>query len=345
MLSLDKCKKGRLTKHWDTIVDNGRVLKLTGATILYLTELDIEILNNQYDFEQFEFLKVYTSERGQMPKWFIDLTDMYFTGKNTLKEIDIVEYGKAKSKLNAIYGCSASALVRDKIIMDVTTGEWSSEVEDVEAGLKKYYNSRNNFMRYQFGCWITSHCRYRLAKMIEFIGYDNFLYADTDSIFYKSNDEIEAKLEKLNEENRKHCLEIGAGIYDINNNFVEYMTFEDEKDNIEEFKFLHAKCYGFVDKDKKLHITVAGVTRNYRNDRTKTREDELGSLENLKDGFTFKECGGTTASYIHQEARVETVEGHQTELASGVIISEVEYTIKDINTCMLTENIFVELKQ
>lgn len=311
------------------IEDNGRVLQFTGATVLHLTELDYKWIMKQYDFETVKILEMYTADRGYLPQWFSDLTDSYFLKKNTLKNVDELEYMKSKNKLNSIYGMTATALVRDEWVMDEFTGEWTINKQDPEESLDKYYNSKNSFMSYQYSLYVTAHCRDRLLSMIEEIGYNNFLYADTDSIFFKSNFAIENRINCINQYNYSDCLVRGAGIKDNKGRFIEYMTFEDEKDNITAFKFLHAKCYGII-SDGELKITIAGVTSKWRDGSGRTREEELGSLDNLENGFTFHQCGGTSSHYTEELPSVEDIEGHPTELASACIIRDTDYTIKDI---------------
>lgn len=312
--------------------DNGRILTFTGTTVLHLTELDYKWIVEQYNFEDIEILEMYTAERRPLPEWFTRLTDKYFHNKTNLKNIDEFEYMKSKNKLNSIYGMTATDICREEWKLNTKTGEWSHEQPDIDTALKKYYKSRNNFMSYQYGLYVTAHCRDRLLTMIKnVIGYENFLYADTDSAFYIWNEEIEKRINDYNADNMAKCLDIGAYIHDNDGNVVEYMVFEDEKDEITSFKFLHAKCYGMISHGK-LKITVAGVTSKQRTDKTKTREDELQSLDNLENGFIFRECGGTTSFYTECEPRTELVNGHTIEYSSACIIRDVEYTIKDYRT-------------
>lgn len=329
ILSAHKVLKGRMTEIIK-VEDNGRILEFTGTTVLRLTELDYKWVMKQYDFEEVKILEMWTAERDYLPKWVNVLTDKYFLNKNTLKEIDPLEYAKSKAKLNAIYGMFATALNRDEWIMDELTGEWSSNSPDLEEALSKYYNSRNSFMSYQYGVYVTAHCRDRLLTMIEeVIGYDNFIYADTDSAFFFTDEEINNNINEINRINREECIRRGAGVYNDKGEFIEYMAFEDENDDITEFKFLHAKCYGMISKGK-LAITIAGVTSKWRDGSGRTREEELGDLDNLEDGFVFEQCGGTSCFYTEDLPTVEEIDGHITEYASACIITDVNYTIKDL---------------
>lgn len=348
-ISYSKCKKVEGAKF---INDNGRVLRCNGLFELTCTELDFEIILEQYNYTNIYIYEIYISKKGRLPDWFRNITKEYFYRKNLLKwqienEIDEekrieleIEYMKSKNKLNAIYGMSATDIVRQEIVFNYDIMDWEKiKNEDISETLFKYYRSRNNFMSYQFGCWVTSNCRYRLHKMIsEVVGYDNFIYADTDSIFYKSTPEIEKRIEDINEKNRKECFKNGDYV-EVNGKKIEFMTFEDEKENITQFKFLHSKCYCYVTSDEKMHLTVAGVGKYWKEDEGKpykerrTRVDELGSIENFKNNFVFKHCGKTNTLYCEVgEPKKTKIKKHEIEYGSSAIIRDGEVTLHDMFT-------------
>jgi hypothetical protein len=64
-----------------------------------------------------------------------------------------------------------------------------------------------------------------------------------------------------------------------------------------------------------------------------TNAQELGDIDKLDDGFIFKHCGGTRAIYIERTPVKVQINTHNTELASGVIIENIE---KEINDTMFT---------
>ena len=89
---------------------------------------------------------------------------------------------------------------------------------------------------------------------------------------------------------------------------------------------MHAKCYAYVDLDDVLSCTIAGVTANNKklpdDPEFMTREDELKDIDNLRDGMTFVQCGGTNSLYVDREPEILTIEGHITEVASACIIRQ-----------------------
>jgi len=162
-------------------------------------------------------------------------------------------------------------------------------------------------------------------EFVEFIGYDHFLYADTDSIFYITDDEIEAKIEARNKEFRD--------IDDANGYYIEYEgkrtyynQFELEKEEITRFKFLHAKCYAYDLANDEMKVTIAGVSKHGRNKNSRVKE--LGSLEKFKSGKKFVDCGGTRVAYVHHKPDTTYVDGHLIEYGSSAIIMETDKTLK-----------------
>lgn len=333
----------------EIIDDNGRVLYTNDCyTTIVLTDLDLEIINSQYSFD-YIISNVVAFKKGKLPKYMLDTIDEQFLNKTKFKKIHkqlemekgendsetieaLVNLMKAKNLLNAIYGMTATRPIRDNYtISNVKEMSWKKEnIINIQEELDTYYNSYNNFMRYQWGAWCTSLARYELYMYITTIGYENIIYCDTDSIFYFSSKKIEKKIEKLNKIKRQQAIKNNAYVI-FDNKKIYYDCFEEEE-NLKQFKFLHAKCYGYITQRNEFCVTIAGVTRdNGKTGSEKiTREEEIGSLDNLTNGFIFNECGGTRAIYTDNEATTMNINGHKTEISSGCIIEKVTKTLSSI---------------
>ena len=344
---------GKAADYVPTIDDNGRVLRAQGTSVVSLTELDLKWIRKQYRFK-YRILEVYAARRGPCPSYLLDTVKDKYHGKTAYKdkvkelrkagapanEILDAETSLMKSKngLNGIYGMSATNPVRTDYSMDAA-GVWSVEhltVEMVEEKLDKFYKSRNSFMSYQLGVYVTAHARDELMTVVELIGYENILYVDTDSAFYVSTPESEARIKEYNERKQEHAEAIGA--YITHNGKKTYFdAFDDEEEEIIRFRSLHAKAYGYETREEKdgkeeirLHCTIAGVPERGRN--RKTRIKELGSLENLRSGFVFKYCGGTRCVYIEHPPTTLDIDGHLTEVAGAAVILPVEKTLSGLIT-------------
>ena len=365
--------------------DNGRVLRMDGATVITCTEIDLKWILKQYRIGGLTFLTIRTARKGKFPKYLQDTVDKFFFQKSDLKaqvkELEeagvhedddtMIDLARtlmiAKGMLNGIYGMSATDPVRD-IVTELVNGEWRVEhsnkfAKDIIAELlDNFYDSRNSFMSYQYGVWTTANARNELMEFIEAVGYENFIYCDTDSIFYFSNDEIEAKIEGINAHFREVDDETGCYITTSQGKRIYYNQFDLEKEDIRSFRFLHAKCYAFEtwEKDKLvLHCTIAGVAKKVKKwvtdengnkvEKEYTRVGELGCIDNLKEGYTFVDCGGTSAVYNFDVPHEIMINGHLTEVASCVIIvdstkklnsqeslEEIDWDWSVYNECMET---------
>lgn len=345
------------------ISDNGRVLEYKGACLLSVNEIDMKWIEKQYTFEIF-IDKVYISKKGKLPDFLIKTVDFFFKGKTEYKKVvkdykkkyenneislDLlldaeINLMKSKSGINGIFGCTFTKPVRDDFYMD-EKGKWhkGSIIEhddgtiehkkiDINKALEEYYDNRNNFMRFQFGCWVTANARDELMTIIELIGYENFIYCDTDSIYCILTKDTQEIINNFNKENNKKAEELKAYIT-INNKKVYYNVLEDEEDIIESFKFLHAKCYGMIINNKKevitkdneykhMEVIIAGVTRFSKNKKI-SREKELRYLDNLNKGYKFVKCGGTKAKYIENDIMLY----NNNITSSSCIITDTEKTL------------------
>lgn len=342
-VQLDKCIK-----------DNGRIIYYKGICEVCVNEIDLAILVKQYTFS-YRIVDVYTFDKKPYPKYIQETVDKYFYDKTLYKDKEREiekKYGEnskewiethsllmiSKGDLNGIFGMTDTDPVHIKY-EENDNGEWVSETmsdDDISDALNKYYSGWNNFMSYQLGVWTTANARKQLIELIELIGYENFIYCDTDSIFYFSTPEIEEKIENYNREKRELGDKNGWFV-EVNGRKVYYNQFDLEDEDIISFKFLHSKCYAYeVRKIKdgkeviELKTTIAGVKRNGRNDNTRVKE--LGNIDNLAGNFKFVDCGGTQIKYITHNPTTAYINNHLTEFASSAIIFDVEKVLHGMYT-------------
>ena len=350
-LQHSKCLLGASPGWKATVKDNGRVIKSVGVTVLTMTEIDWDILRKQYKFEsEPQIMSVTASKRGPIPEYLRELVDVYFTEKTVFKDLvkkldaegaaaAVIQDAetslvKSKNRANGIFGMTATDPVRLDYELSEETWEWSHtelSKELIEEKLDKFYKSRNSFMRYQIGVYVTALARKDLMSMYWIIGPENFLYGDTDSIFYLSTPEIEERIEAENKRRYDEAIANGAFVT-ANGKTVTYDAFELEKhkgdtERITEFRFLHAKAYAYTTDDGELHVTVAGVSA--RDAKGYTREQELGNIDNLRSGFTFRRCGSTTSIYLVGEPERVWVGEHLVETAGGCVLMPTTKTLHD----------------
>lgn len=324
------------------LIDSDDVLKINGKVVyakrlkIAVCELDFAIIESQYTYKNIRVGNMLLFERGAAPKWLQNEVMYYFKNKCELKGIDDELYSKSKAFLNSIYGMTATAILRQVFQLDsdmIITKQKDKDEEAKQKALTKYYKSYNSFMPYQLAVYTTAWARYALFEMIENVGYDNFIYCDTDSAFYLETPENKERMEAYAQSCRDNAIKHGAYIGN------KYLGEPTDEAPIRAFRGLHAKCYAMEEYDKDtgdyvLKVTIAGIPKKATKfidgkPVTMTNAQELGDIDNLVDGFKFKHCGGTRAIYNERPIEIKDINGHKTELASNVIIDSIEKEIND----------------
>ena len=329
-----------------------RALKVNGKVVyastlrMVVSELDFAMIRSQYTWQEnsLRIANMIIYERGEFPQWLKGEVMEYFKNKCTLKHTDPELYQKSKNMLNAIYGMSATAPLRETFkftadeendihIEDMIMGKVKRTKDEEKSALEKFYNSRNSFMPYVLGIYTTAHARFALYEMIRAVGYENFLYCDTDSVFYLETPENKITMDAYKEKCKQRAIAAGAYVGD------NYLGMPTDEAPLRAFRALHAKCYAMEELNEKtgkyeLSVTIAGIPKKSTKfikgkAVTKTNAEELGKIDNLYDGFTFSYCGGSRAIYNEMPKQTITIRGHKLEVESSVIIDNIDKEISD----------------
>ena len=194
-------------------------------------------------------------------------------------------------------------------------------VPDPEKGPEDYireYQARG-WLPYQWGVWCTCYARLKLEAGIRAIPPGAFLYADTDSV--KFIGDYAERFEVLN----KNYLHPDLCAADPSGELHFIGIFERDDDGakgnpIRRFKTMGAKKYAYEDNDG-LHVTISGVHK-------KKGAHELGRLENFKEGFVFRDAGGSCSYYNDDpDPAVYRVDGREIRISSNVYIEDSTYTL------------------
>lgn len=278
------------------LYDNGRILKADLILSFTCTDVDWEIIKQQYDFE-YEILTVAHARYGKLPESFRKCVLSYYTGKTELKGKDGDEehdeefytllYNKMKNLLNAQYGMMAQCPVKYDIkYINSRDGLFSEDMTaDEEELLKKYY--KRAFLVYQWGVWVTANARKHLQTGIDACGV-GFIYCDTDSCKYVGS----VDWDKVNAPYKKRSMQSGAVAVDTKGKKHYMGIFEREPDMLE-FKTMGAKKYAYRSINGNLHITIAGVNKHIG----AIELERSGGIAAMKEGFVFKYAGGLEARY------------------------------------------------
>lgn len=178
----------------DGIIENGRIMQ-ADQVILTICEIDLAVILSVYDCEVEACENVMTSNKAPLPDTLIKIILKYFQQKTELKgNPEMAEiYRLSKEKLNGIYGCSATALVRPKYKANGETLETDQFPDDYKPG---------KVLPYQIAVYVTAYLRRDLNYFKNALGKD-FIYCDTDAIYYRENADFESTVEAYNARNRQ----------------------------------------------------------------------------------------------------------------------------------------------
>lgn len=315
---------------------NGKIVAAKQLTIA-ITEVDFKWIKRQYIAGNMKVNNMLIFKRGVMPDWLKKEVMSYFKYKCTMRDTDPLLYSRSKAFLNSIYGMTATTILRDEYELDENMIFTAKTYEDAQAEnekrLSKYYRSYNSFMPYQFAVYTTAWARDALFTMIECVGYDNFLYCDTDSVFYIETPENVEKMQNYTLYCKNRAIKAGAYVGS------KYLGEPTDEPPLRAFRALHSKCYAMEELNEKtgeyeLNVVIAGIPKKsikWKNGEPveMTNAEELSTIDNLQDGFIFKHNGGTRCVYNEQPPEVRNINGHITELASSAVIDTIEKEISD----------------
>ena len=286
---------------------NGRVLEAE-EVMLTLTNIDYMILKSEYDFEGLSVADFYFARKGYLPE------ELRFEKKTMLKDVESheYEYMKSKNKLNSIFGMMVTDIIHSEISFD--GNDYNIKTPTVEEALEQYYNSRNNFLSYQWGVWVTALARQELRKGIEAVGMDN-IYNDTDSV--KALAGHAQDFEKLNDVIIKQCKARGIINYLVRDKKRFYLGTWDNEGRYEQFKTLGAKKYVYT-QEGELHL---GLDKEKGANYLKS----IGGVPAFKKGVVFHDSG-RTASYYNFTDKITTMSRDEYTWQNGSNIAIVDET-------------------
>lgn len=247
------------------VVNNGRVYdaELIETTI---TDVDFNIIEKVYEWDKISIANVKGFVKAYLPKSIIESILNLYQDKTTLKGVDgkEVEYLLSKGMLNSVYGMCVTDVVKDEHVFNET---WGVERVDVDEKIDEYNKSKNRFLFYPWGIWVTAYARRNLWTAILNIG-DDYIYSDTDSIKMLNFDSHKEYVERYNKHIGKKLADMMEH-YKLNVDLLAPKTIQGKakplgiwefEGNYSHFKTLGAKRY-LVKENGEFHLTVAGLSK------------------------------------------------------------------------------------
>lgn len=334
-LSTSKCHELQ-----NPIVNNGRVNSADLLTAT-LTNVDFKIMAACYNWETISISNAFYAHLGYLPKPIITSILNLYQDKTELKDVEgfEVEYLLSKGMLNSIYGMSVTDVVKDETFYEGDT--WYKETPYIPEKIDEYNNSRNRFLYYAWGIWVTAYARLNLWTGILAVK-DDYIYSDTDSLKLLNHDKHIPYIEWYNKKavSKLHAM---ADYYNIDRNLFAPKTIKgiqkplgvwDFEGCYSRFKTLGAKRY-LVEENEKLTLTVAGLSKQNgvkymikkaNGDNTKVFEMFDNSLY-----IPVDETGKMTHTYIDepQTLKVKDYKGNSKTVhtLSGVHLEPCDFTL------------------
>lgn len=290
------------------IVNNGRIAYADELRTT-MTEQDYFIYQQYYEWDDFQIADMRIYKKGYLPTDFIKAILKLYKDKTTLKGVKgkEVEYLQGKSMLNACYGMAVTDIVRDENLYNADG--WDVKKADIEEQIEKYNTSKNRFLFYLWGVWVTAYARRNLFTGISEFKTD-YIYSDTDSIkvlnyenhtdyIKRYNKQIEAKL-KLS------CMQNNIPFEDVKPKTIKgvekLLGVWDFEGVYDKFKSIGAKRY-LVEKDGEISMTVSGVNKAYAIPYLLEQYGKKEIFNKFDNGLTIPAdyTGKNTHTYIDDE--------------------------------------------
>lgn len=142
--------------------DNGRLLSAAFYEIA-VTDIDYDIICNQYVWDYCEIHWMMSSRYGYLPQPLTDILIDLYKKKTLLKGIeeDVVVYNHTKSQLNSAYGMMVQRVISNGI--EFVNNQWTIR-PDFDRTAEYAKSIERAFLAYQWGVWTAAWARFRLQE-------------------------------------------------------------------------------------------------------------------------------------------------------------------------------------
>lgn len=248
--------------------NNGRLVAATEIATT-ITNIDYNIIKNFYTWNDYKIGFCYVYGAEYLPTEFIKCIVSLYKKKTELKGVAGMEteYLGSKEMLNSCYGMCVTNPLRDGIVYK--DGWQVNALTDSEKTkeLIKHNISKNRFLYYIWGVFVTAYARRNLFTAIHELKND-YIYSDTDSVKFINR---ERHLKYFDDYNKlvEYKLKLACNYHGINFADVKPKTIKGKEKLLgvwdfegvyEKFKTLGAKRYMVKEKNA---LTVNGVNYDY----------------------------------------------------------------------------------
>lgn len=254
----------------DTVVNNGRLV-CAKRVCMTITDVDYKVISQFYKWTSKRIGHMICYRKDYLPTEFVKAILHLYAKKTTLKGVTgkEIEYLQSKEMLNACYGMTVTNPLRDEILYSHDLWSVSSPDRGHQMELlTSYNNSKNRFLFYPWGIFVTAYARRNLFTGILSCG-DDYIYSDTDSVKIMNGDRHKEYFETYNKV-VEHKLRTACKYHGLDFSLCEPKTIKglnkmlgvwDFEGSYTNFKTLGAKRY-MTEKDGLFSLTVSGVNKH-----------------------------------------------------------------------------------
>lgn len=320
-------------------INNGRIFEAEQLAIT-ITDVDFSIIERVYSWETIRIKNVNGFVKSYLPKSIIESILNLYEKKTTLKGVEgsEVEYLLSKGMLNSVYGMSVTDVVKDN---HTYTDSWEVEPVDLEEKITEYNESRNRFLYYPWGIWVTAYARRNLWSAILNVGED-YIYSDTDSVKMFNYEKHEPYINSYNDHvTRKLTDMINHFKLDVNllkpktvDNIEKPLGVWELEGHYEQFKTLGAKRY-LIKERGEYHLTVAGLSKkngiNYIIEQCENDSEKIFNLFDDNLHIPAANTGKMTHTYIDEVTEIMLTDylgnTQRVESLSAINLESCDFTL------------------
>lgn len=335
------------------VEDNGRVYK-ADYVCLTCTSVDLNIIFEEYESKMtYHVRKMYIYEKTYLPYELRHSVYSYFEKKTIIDpDLDPYNYLKSKNDLNGIFGMMVTAIDQDDVIFLEETGEWGiNKNQTLEECLNRYYNSRNSFLSYLWGVFITAFARRNLHKLLRLVKMDA-VYVDTDCIKF------------IGDHNRKYFEDENKRIMNMIKTLdlppcarnlkgeLKVMGLWDYEGMYRDFKSLGAKKYCLTNvKDKYKEVLEDGTEVHYPYvitvsgmNKEKASKQIMNIYDDFKIGKVYHDVGRTVSFFNNNDIQLIEAEGRTFTITPNIGVVDTTYTmgISETYSKMVYDNLMLD---
>ena len=341
-LSESKC--GQIS---GAVINNGRVVSADEITTT-ITDADFEIMKQVYSWDDIAIGMARYAHKNYLPKAIVKSVLDLYQNKTQLKDVvgSEVEYMLSKGMLNSIYGMCVTDIVKDNAVYG---DDWAVDKVDILEEVDKYNKSKNRFLYYAWGLWVTAYARRNLWTGIIAAG-DDYVYSDTDSLKVLNYEKHKPYTEwfdkriigKMEEMCDYYKFDKSLLAPKTKDGVVKMMGVWDFEGTYSRFKTLGAKRY-LVQSGEKLHLTVAGLSKqngiNYMKELAGGDNAKVFELFNDALYIPADKTGKMTHTYIDEELMLSVTD------YKGVTAKVITMSAIHLEACDFTLSVAMQYKE